>query len=1335
MIELKRTDLVTTLDQMANTGSLLVVGGPGAGKSWLLQHFADRRTRQGDTALLILAEEYNHISSVRQLEESLGIETGLIPTLKSDKTDQKFLVIDSLDSLRAEGSQRVFRQLIQEVHRELPDWKVVASIRSFDANESIELQRLFPTSGVGGKPLRARHLVVPSFSDEDITQAKQQDPRLQRVLDSAAPSLKEILRNAFNLWLVIHLLDENVGMDWLSQIESEIQLFERYWHYRIRSREDANDRLSILADVTKEMVDSRTLSIAFSDAYKHLGLSKAFQHLLSDEILRKTQTGRVAYTHNILFDFSVAKVLLDEDRLLPFLRDAELGIFFRPSVSYFLGLLWINNRDLFWTTTSHFFAPDSALPARLHVLPGMTIARLIRTREDTQPLLTLDRPIRDRAILSLLRAGSAFSVFESPQAPVWLQLLADLSDYLDLLFLNEFLSLLEAADRKSSWEHKERERISDISIKLLKWMWSEASKPERADSDGEQLTGIAAGRVIPIVVRSFESQPEAVKAALRIVLDRIGRQDVSVSEASSIARNLQPIIDVDPMFAVDVYSAIFAYKEESKKETQLGSKVLVLRSNRAQDYQLAYYILGERFSYFLDRNIGCAALAAIRSVNAQVKREHVSTARSIGCYSVSFRYATVKSKLVSDRCEIWDQDYRDDISLKMLDELLNKVSQLLVDGDLLTDGVWGVFLLIASENRFPVVWKRLLEHSKHHPELLPFTLPLLQSAEILAAPETTVAAGDVIQKHFLHFTGVDRSRIEAAIWAVAKSKLAKRYRDPFSQRNRLLACIPDEGLSDASKEALEAARVAGKVSPNEPFFKVGPATWDSFTDEDWLRSQGTNPNSEPNQTLLAAKRTLSDFETKYLNEIPSIEDIQNVLPKLQSTYEVIQLTNNADQPVITDALTTVTAVAETILKNGTLNSADPAVQSARRIIERSTGYPYPNVSEDADENYDQPSWSPTPKIEAAQGLMHIVANWGLDQELRNLIKTASTDRSPSVRFQIASGLAFIYKHDRTFFWELANSMAMNEKALGVIVELARTVGQAYIASRDPKDVVTWMWGVSKRRTPKSKRSDLKEVIVPSLTYLYIYVNEPSVERILGPWFRSPIARHIEMQCLANSAAHYIAYRIESDDPDSGSVRARARELELRLLGAVDQGLQNFENKLGTGRRGSRKSAEKATQLLMVCERLVFQLYLIINANPQIATDQKKLTDPKVEVFFAETSGVWEAVVSANSPYRRPMGPSTAHHLLECFNRLLPFNPGQVLSLAWWLITGRTFGYQFDQMAIAEFVRFAEQILADHKTMLRDRTNAVRFAEILDVFVSAGWPDATRIVLELDDAIR
>jgi len=46
-----------------------------------------------------------------------------------------------------------------------------------------------------------------------------------------------------------------------------------------------------------------------------------------------------------------------------------------------------------------------------------------------------------------------------------------------------------------------------------------------------------------------------------------------------------------------------------------------------------------------------------------------------------------------------------------------------------------------------------------------------------------------------------------------------------------------------------------------------------------------------------------------------------------------------------------------------------------------------------------------------------------------------------------------------------------------------------------------------------------------------------------------------------------------------------------------------------------------------------------------------------------------------------------------------------------------------------------EIASDYKELLRDKESAIQFAEILDVFVSAGWPDAPRLVFRMDAAVR
>jgi hypothetical protein len=1338
MMELQRTELFNSLEQLAQSGSLLVVGGPGSGKSWLLQQFAARHDKAGDDVLLLLAEEHNYVESLSQLAASLKTPAGIIPTLKAYRGSRKFLIIDSLDALRAEASQRVFRQLIRQVHRELPEWTVIASIRSFEAMESVEVQRLFlknpndtPTPG-----LIARHISVPVFSDVDLDEAVQQDTRLAPILSYASVELREILRNAFNLWLVIHLLDEKIGIDWLPEIESEVQLFERYWHYRISGREDSYDRIRILTDVTTEMVNSRTLSVAFQDSYKMMGASSTFKSLLSDEVLRKTQTERVAYSHNILFDFSVCKLLLDEERLFAFLRDSQKSIFFRPSVSYFLALLWYKDRDLFWTVTSRFFAKDSELPARVTVIPGLTMFRGATAKQDFIPLWKLSGEVALNAIVSILRAIQAFAGMSSRRASLWLFLLCELSNQLDITFINEYLALIEIASRNSGWSPDEQEQLAVASIRLLNWMWEEAES-DRSKGSTDQILDIAAGRVIPLVTSFYPVDPGGVRGALRQVLERIGKRIASPKETYWVANKLDTIIENDPEFAVEVYAAAFAYKEESSEETNISrSKVLVLTSTRAQDYSMAYYVLGMRFSYFMKRDLFSATLAVVRSVSAEVEREHAGAARKIAKYSTTFEFAGIQSHLNTDRSEIWDQGYRDNVSLQMLNALLNHLSDSLKSGALTQEAVWTVIKLMAKESKFPVVWKRVMERTSQSPELLPFVLPLLQSPQILIAPETTVVAGTLIARLFDSLDDNTKQNIEEAIWSTPNTEIAKIYRDPKGERDRLLACIPEHDLSQRAKTAIQSAKSKNNLRDNRPHFTVGPVTTRPIAAEDWLKHKGVDTETKANRDLLAAKGPLTPFETKYVNGVPTLEEIDGIVTPLEAAYARIKDSDGADEQVIADVFTTVAGVARSILKNTELPPLSKAVKVARAITADAANYPHPEVSEKADEHFDRPMWSPTPKIEAAQAVIHSVDNCGVDAQLQSLIRALSTDKSPAVRFQIAIGLGAVYKHDANLFWEIAKLMLSAEKATGVLVALVRTVGHPFIAKREPQKVVTCLKTLLRQKLPKQRPEDVFEVLVDSLTQLYVYLGERSADTVLRSFEKSPLRHAKKLQLMASSASSYLTYQIESSDAGSSAIRSRARDVESRVIAAVDRGFQVLEERSKSTVRATPKVRESWKLLLMTLDTLVFKLKLLVNADPELTPpDQKPTSDPGVGTFFKESVDLWNTIVNADSEYRHPIGPSTAHNLMESFNKLLPYDPGQVLKLTARLITGRTFGYQFDSFAIGEFVKFSERLLADHKELLRESTNALYFAEILDVFVNAGWTDATQIVTRLDAAIR
>jgi hypothetical protein len=177
--------------------------------------------------------------------------------------------------------------------------------------------------GFENASIPARNLLVPALSNEELDDAIRQDPRLKFVFNGASEDLQTVLRNPFNLWLVLHLLDENVEIDWLSKVQSEVQLLERYWLHRLENKSDSETRKVLLTSLTETMVDLKVLSVSSHHIATVIKPTDAvIRGLQSDNLLRRSVTGRIAFTHNILFDFAVAKLLLDEEmtclqKLLP----------------------------------------------------------------------------------------------------------------------------------------------------------------------------------------------------------------------------------------------------------------------------------------------------------------------------------------------------------------------------------------------------------------------------------------------------------------------------------------------------------------------------------------------------------------------------------------------------------------------------------------------------------------------------------------------------------------------------------------------------------------------------------------------------------------------------------------------------------------------------------------------------------------------------------------------------------------------------------------------------------------------------------------------------------
>ena len=59
----------------------------------------------------------------------------------------------------------------------------------------------------------------------------------------------------------------------------------------------------------------------------------------------------------------------------------------------------------------------------------------------------------------------------------------------------------------------------------------------------------------------------------------------------------------------------------------------------------------------------------------------------------------------------------------------------------------------------------------------------------------------------------------------------------------------------------------------------------------------------------------------------------------------------------------------------------------------------------------------------------------------------------------------------------------------------------------------------------------------------------------------------------------------------------------------------------------------------------------------------------------------------------------------------------------------------DSMAAKETVQLAERIVADHRSELGDPDVLNDLVNLLDLFAKVGWPDALKLLWNLDEVFR
>jgi hypothetical protein len=771
-------DSTLALRRYGDVQSLLVVGQPGAGKSGALHDHATVVERDGRDFVFLSVGRLD-ARSQGALRDELGLEHDLLDVLEHWPGRQSaFLIIDALDAARNQWLDQTIRDLISGISHNRR-WRVVASIRKFDLRYSTELRRLF--KGTSGSEFQdrefsgLRHIEIPTLSPSELADVHDQSPALGAALDVLPTGLREVL---FNIRLLAELIDLGVPRDELSAVQTQLQLLDLYWRYRVLPLDGGADAREVaLRHVCEVAVTRRELSVPRLDVVTS-ETSVPIKQLLSRNVLTEWQHESMgapsreilSFSHHVLFDYAVARLLMrgDAGRLVARLsHDPEVALFARPSVVLHFQYLWAQNvrHDGFWSLAVALIRERGiSLIAQL-IGPSVSTELaegsadfdvLVAASEDGNEQDQDAADIAVRHIVGALLVGRSQRPIVGLDAGPWCELAERLSRHLRVSLAYSLRTLLiTICDAPERLTDVERNQAGMAARRLAPY--ARALEPR----DGFLII-----HALQCVFRTFQSDPEASASVVREGLVPAHVDAFGFQELPRLVGELKHIVSVSPELVASFYEAAFSHRDESEDKTELGGRVLSLTGTRKQDYEGALYQLAEFFPRFLREAPRQAVRALLVAVNDYVRRRHGSSSDD---ETEEFEFMGQRTAIQTDYSHIWDRSMGSshDGPIRMLDAL-DSYLRTLAENEREAESRRALLAIFAEEPQYAVIWSRLLHIGARFPATLGRELSeLVMAVPILAHMDTSGHAGEFLKAVFPILDRDSRERIELAILAIA----------------------------------------------------------------------------------------------------------------------------------------------------------------------------------------------------------------------------------------------------------------------------------------------------------------------------------------------------------------------------------------------------------------------------------------------------------------------------------------------------------------------------------------------------------------------------------------
>ena len=1039
-MKINRDELIQELYEYSRSGNGLVLGSPGAGKSYSLTEL-NKILLQKKIPVLQISVDQLGMATPDEIKSFLGIDKTLSEKLKyehSDSQNPAVLIIDGFDAARNFEIQSNLLSLIKDLINTLQgSWNIVVSVRSFDAKKSRDLLKLFPRKqnreSKFYQDIECENFLIPPLTDEEVLSVNKEISGLDKLYDGATEEFKEILKNPFNLWLLKKISIKNKSLSGIDKIGSEIQLLNKFWQSYVSSTFNYAGKESILSEISHDMVKRYSLSVRKDKHYK-ANLDTSWKSLFSDEIIVASElTGqRVSFSHNILFDYAVSLLVIDEDvkEVIYFLTEEPArALFLRPSLTYYYARLWFVKRSHFWESFSALLkSNDQNLRIFARIVPASVAVRLFITSEDFDELDNiLTKNVSDYKEI-VTRILQAYDFIGSRYNYQWLKFFRKLS----LNICKEYIGSLAKLTEKILDHSNTKENnfiCGEIGRNLIKWIWSNRTGTSKA-----WLDSIGSNFIIPIIAKTFDSNQNESEKIIRNVLGVIKEENFPIQYIYRLTDLMPYIWTTSPSLAGDIYRVVFSYKELSQEQTSMGTPVMPLLSNRKQDFEMCHYLLIKNYQTFIEKAPLVAIGAGIDCLNAYIWQEHIQKYENSKKQEdkICFNFRGKNSTIIQDQSFIWDgRGSHKDEQIKIASTIFDYVTKNLDNNEVLSD----VLDIFAQKAIVAFWWKRLLNLGSQYPKELASNLfDLCLVKEIINGLDTTYEAVEFILASWSYLLLNQRESFQKFLMelnslSLQEKVISKLQKDSLT--NELAIKLKDKLNSQV------------RVAENIPLYSPSIRWGGSDTDKDVLKKQGTDINDPKIKNLLSLKSELTAVTSDLLNGKPTKDQIKAILQKSKNLYELL-----FPKPITTDQHSLDGAWEElansaAILTRSEIEFGSSEYLFVKKVLLSSAEIENPDLREDAEEKFTSSShYSLYAKTEAAQALPWF-ARFGRDTDILSAILKLSTCNEPDVRYLLCREIWRIRDPYLDELWSFLEDRAKSETNAVVLGALVYSLSNTF----------------------------------------------------------------------------------------------------------------------------------------------------------------------------------------------------------------------------------------------------------------------------------------------------